>query len=105
MFELIEKAVLTGLGALSLTQKKAEEIITELKEKYKMSEEEGKAFLDKLQGMAKEGRERVAEIADAEVKKVVDRVGLVPREEFDRLLKRVEELEKRLTGDDPGESC
>ena len=105
MFELFEKAVLTGLGALSLTQKKAEEIIAELKEKYKMSEEEGKAFLDKVQGMAKEGRERVAEIADTEVKKVMDRVGLVPREEFDRLLKRVEELEKRLSGDGPGESC
>jgi len=105
MFELLEKAVLTGLGALSLTQKKAEEIITELKEKYKMSEEEGKAFLEKVQGMAKEGRERVAEIADTEVKKVLDRVGLVPREEFDRLLKRVEELEKRQSGDDPGESC
>jgi polyhydroxyalkanoate synthesis regulator phasin len=105
MFELFEKAVLTGLGALSLTQKKAEEIITELKEKYKMSEEEGKAFLDKVQGMAKEGRERVAEIADTEVKKVLDRVGLVPREEFDRLLKRVEELEKRAAMDDPEESC
>jgi polyhydroxyalkanoate synthesis regulator phasin len=105
MFELFEKAVLTGLGALSLTQKKAEEIITELKEKYKLSEEEGKAFLDKVQGMAKEGRERVAEIADTEVKKVIDRVGLVPREEYDRLLKRVEELEKRVAGDDPEESC
>jgi polyhydroxyalkanoate synthesis regulator phasin len=105
MFELFEKAVLTGLGALSLTQKKAEEIITELKEKYKLSEEEGKAFLDKVQGMAKEGRERVAEIADTEVKKVIDRVGLVPREEHDRLLKRVEELEKRLSDDDPEESC
>lgn len=105
MFELLEKAVLTGLGALSLTQKKAEEIITELKDKYKMSEDEGKAFLDKVQGMAKEGRERIAEIADTEVKKVIDRVGLVPREEYDRLQKRVEELEKRLSGDDPGESC
>jgi len=105
MFELFEKVVLTGLGALSLTQKKAEEIIAELKEKYKMSEEEGKAFLDKVQGMAKEGRERVAEIADTEVKKVLDRIGLVPREEFDRLQKRVEELEKRLMRDHPGESC
>jgi polyhydroxyalkanoate synthesis regulator phasin len=105
MFELLEKAVLTGLGALSLTQKKAEEILAELKEKYKLSEEEGKAFLDKVQGMAKEGRERIAEIADAEVKKVIERVGLVPREEFDRLQKRLEELEKRLPGDDPGAPC
>jgi len=53
--------------------------------------------------MAKEGRERIAEIADTEVKKVVERVGLVPREEFDRLQKRLEELEKRMPGDDPDE--
>ena len=105
MFELIEKAVLTGLGAISLTQKKAEEIITELKEKYKVSEEEGKAFLDKIQGMAKEGRERVGEIAETEVKKVIDRMGLVPRDEFDRLQKRVDELEKRLPPTEPGEQC
>jgi polyhydroxyalkanoate synthesis regulator phasin len=105
MFELIEKAVLTGLGAISLTQKKAEEIITELKEKYKVSEEEGKAFLDKIQGMAKEGRERVGEIAETEVKKVIDRMGLVPRDEFDRLQKRVDELEKRLPPVEPGEQC
>jgi len=105
MFELFEKAVLTGLGAISLTQKKAEEIITELKEKYKLSEEEGKAFLDKVQGMAKEGRERVGEIAETEVKKVIDRVGLVSREEFDLLRKRVDELETRLQKDEPGEPC
>ena len=103
MFELFEKAVLTGLGALSLTQKKAEEIITELKEKYKLSEEEGKAFIEKVQGMAKEGRERVGEIAETEVKKVIERVGLVPRDELDRLQKRVEELEKRLPPADPGD--
>lgn len=105
MFELIEKAVLTGLGAISLTQKKAEEIITELKEKYKVSEEEGKAFLDKIQGMAKEGRERVAEISETEVKKVIERIGLVSRDEFDRLQKRVDELEKRLPPSEPGEPC
>ncbi len=105
MFELLEKAVLTGLGALSLTQKKAEEILTELKDKYKLSEEEGKVFLDRIQGIAKEGRERVGEIAETEVKKVIERVGLVSRDEFDRLQKRVDELERRLQGAEPGESC
>jgi polyhydroxyalkanoate synthesis regulator phasin len=93
MFDLFEKAALTGLGFLSLSQKKAEELLNELKEKYKVSEEEGKAFLDKMQGMAKESRERITEIAENEVKKAMDRVGLVSREEFDRLQKRVDALE------------
>lgn len=105
MFELLEKAVLTGLGALSLSQKMAEDFLKEVKDKYKLSEEEGKAFLDKMQGMAKEGRERIAEIADTEVQKAMDRLGLVPRDEFERLQKRVEELENRLQANKPGEPC
>jgi len=105
MFELFEKAALTGLGFLSLSQKKAEELLNELKEKYKVSEEEGKAFLDKMQGMAKESRERITEIAESEVKKAMDRLGLVTREEFDRLQKRVDALETRPRDVEPGESC
>lgn len=105
MFELFEKAALTGLGFVSLSQKKAEELLEELKEKYKVSEDEGKAFLDKMQGMAKESRERIAEIAETEVKKVIDRLGLVPREEFDLLQKRVETLEKTGKQAEPGEPC
>jgi polyhydroxyalkanoate synthesis regulator phasin len=105
MFELFEKAALTGLGFLSLSQKKAEELLTELKEKYKVSEEEGKAFLDKMQGMAKESKERVTEIAENEVRKAMDRMGLVSREEFDRLLRRVEALEGRQADIDPGTTC
>ncbi len=107
MFETLEKAVLTGLGAVSLSQKMAEDFLKEMKEKYKLSEEEGKAFMERVQGMAKEGRERIAEMADAEVKKAMERIGLVPQEEFDRLVKRVEELERRQQAApcEPGESC
>lgn len=96
MFDLLEKAFFAGLGAVSLSRKKTDEFIAEMKEKYQMSEEEGKAFIEKAQTMAREGKERVAEMVDAEVKKVIDRMGLVPREEFDRLRKRVDELEERL---------
>jgi polyhydroxyalkanoate synthesis regulator phasin len=96
MFELFEKAVLTGIGALSLTQKKGEELLTDLKEKYKISEEEGKAFLDKIQGAAKETREKITEAAETEVRKTVERIGLVARTDYDALLQRVDELEKKL---------
>jgi polyhydroxyalkanoate synthesis regulator phasin len=104
MFDLFEKAVLTGLGFLSLSQKKAEEFLTELKEKYKVSEEEGKAFLEKMQGIAQESRERITEMAETEVKKGIDKFGIVSREEFDRLQKRVEALEGQRK-EKPGEPC
>ncbi len=95
MFELIEKAFLSGLGALAVSQKMAEELVTDLKERYKVSEEEGKVLLEKLQSLAKDSRGKVAEVAEQEVKKVLDKVGLVPREDYELLLKWVEELEKR----------
>jgi len=98
MLELLEKAMLTGLGAAAITQKKAEELVKELKEKYKLSEEEGKAFLEKMQNMAKEGREKLQETAEVEVKKALDRMGLVSKADFDKLLKRVEELETKVKG-------
>ncbi len=104
MFELFEKTVLTGLGLLSLSQKKAEEMLKEMQERYKVSEEDGKAFLEKMQSMAKESRERIAEIAESEVKKVIDKLGLVPRDEFDRLQRRVEALEGARKSE-PGETC
>lgn len=105
MFELLEKALLTGLGAVSMTQKKAEELLTEMKEKYKLSEEEGKALYDKIQAMAKDSRERITEIAENEVKKAAERMGMVSREEFDRLQRRVQALESLVTDQDEGPEC
>jgi len=105
MFEIFEKTVLTGFGFLSLSQKKAEELLKDLQERYKVSEEEGKAFLEKMQGMAKESREKISEIAESEVKRVTDKLGLVSREEFDRLQKRVEQLENMKNDSGSGEPC
>ena len=95
MLELLEKAVLTTIGVAAITQKKAEELVAEMKERYKLSEDEGKSLVDRIQAIAKESREKVTEMAEAEVRKVVERLGLVSREEFDRLSKRVQELESR----------
>jgi polyhydroxyalkanoate synthesis regulator phasin len=95
MLELLEKIILTGVGAMSLSQKKAEELLAELKEKYKMSEEEGRAFLEKAQNMAREGKDKLAEAVETEVKKVIKSMGLVSRDEFEKLRERVERLEER----------
>jgi len=98
MLELIEKVVMTTIGVAAITQKKAEELVAEMKERYKLSEEEGKNLVEKIQSMARENREKVREMAEAEVKKVVDRLGLVSVDEFEQLKKLVQDLEARLNG-------
>ena len=95
MLEMLEKAVMTTIGVAVITQKKAEELAAEMKERFKLSEDEGKSLVDRIQTIAAESREKVREMAEAEVQKVVERLGLVSRDEFDRLAERVRELESR----------
>lgn len=96
MIELLEKTVLTAVGAMTLTQKKAEELLQELRDKLDVSEEEGKAFLQKVQEAANKNREKMQEQAREEVKKACERMGVVTADEFDRLKKKVAALEKKL---------
>jgi len=98
MLELFEKVVMTTIGVAAITQKKAEELVTEMKDKYKLSEDEGKQMVDRIQTMARENREKVQAMAEGEVKKVVERLGLVSADDFENLKKRVQELEARLNG-------
>jgi len=98
MLELFEKAIMTTIGVAAITQKKAEELVDEMKDKLKLTEEEGKTLVDRIQSIATESREKVKEMAEDEVHRVIDRLGLVTREEFDCLKNRVQELEKKLNG-------
>lgn len=96
MLEIIEKTLLAGIGVVSLTQKKAEELIDDLKDKLNLSEDEGKKLLEKLTDAAKENQQRLEDLARDEVKKACERIGVVTEEEFAGLKKKVAELEKQL---------
>ncbi|BCR04180.1 hypothetical protein DESUT3_12490 [Desulfuromonas versatilis] len=96
MFELLEKTLLAGMGAVSLSQKKAEELVQEMKQRFNVTEEEGKAFFDKLQQTAKENQKKLEELAREEVRNACERMGVVTLEEFEKLRKKVQTLEKKL---------
>jgi polyhydroxyalkanoate synthesis regulator phasin len=96
MLELVEKTVLAGIGALSLTQKKGEELMQELRERLDLTEEEGKKLLNRLETMAKENQSRLEELAREEMKKAGQNIGMVTAEEFEKLKKKVAHLEKQL---------
>lgn len=96
MIEMLEKSLLTAVGAMALSQKKAEELAKELREKMNMSEEEGKAFMKKVQEAALENQAKLEKAAQDEVKKACERLGVVTKEEFDKLKRKVTQLEKKL---------
>ncbi len=96
MIELIEKAMLAGVGAMSLTQKKAEELVAELKERFNVSEEKGKEMLSRIQGAVQENQQKLEELARQEVQRACERLGLVTAEELGKLEKKVQQLEKQL---------
>ena len=96
MLEFAEKTLLAGIGVLSLTQKKGEELLDELKERLNLTEEEGKKLMDKIQDAAKENQQRLEDIARDEVHRTCDRLGVVTAEEFNKLKRKVDQLEKQL---------
>jgi polyhydroxyalkanoate synthesis regulator phasin len=96
MIELLEKSILTAVGAMTLTQQKTEELLGELREKLNVSEDEGKAFLKKIQEAAAQNQEKLQEQAREEVKKACERMGVVTADEFGKLKKKVTQLEKKL---------
>ena len=96
MFELIEKSLLAGIGALSLTRQKSEELISELQKQFNLSEEKGKELFTKLEATARENQQKLEELAREEVRKSCARMGLVTAEEFEKVRQRLLLLEQRL---------
>lgn len=100
MIEILEKSFLTAVGAMTMSQQKAEELLKELRQKLDISEEEGKKFLEKVQEAARQNQEKLEQLAQEEVKKACERRGLVTSEEFEKLKKKVTQLEKKLKESD-----
>ncbi len=100
MIEILEKSFLTAVGAMTMSQQKAEELLKELRQKLDISEEEGKKFLEKVQEAARQNQEKLEQLAQEEVKKACERRGLVTNEEFEKLKKKVTQLEKKLKESD-----
>ncbi|NLC70923.1 MAG: phasin family protein [Desulfuromonadaceae bacterium] len=96
MLEFAEKLMLTGMGALTLSQQKLEEMIKEVREHLNLSEEEGKKLLTRIQKNAEDQQKRLERLAMEEVKKSCERLGMVTHDDLKKVEKKLADLEKRL---------
>jgi polyhydroxyalkanoate synthesis regulator phasin len=96
MVELIKKALYTGLGLAVLTKEKAEELVKELTQQAKLSEQEGKDLFEGLLKHSEQARNDFQAKLDEGVLAVVKRLNLANRDEVAKLQAKVEELAAKL---------
>jgi polyhydroxyalkanoate synthesis regulator phasin len=96
MLDLIKKALYTGLGLAVLTKEKAEELVKDLTQQAKLSEQEGKELLDGLLKQSEEARDDLQTKLDEAISATVKRLNLATKDEVASLRAKVEELSTKV---------
>lgn len=90
MTTLFEKGLLAGLGLLSMTREKAQDIIEELSHEGELQKSEVKQWVDQLSDRGEEERLALRKLIRDEMKKVLDEMGLATKEDIQKLLDKQE---------------
>ena len=98
MIDSLKNVLLTGLGAISYSQEKLKHTVGDLITRGDLTREQGEKVINEWLERGKEDKEKVYEKVTDETHKMIEKMGLVNKSDFDALQARVEELEAKLNG-------
>lgn len=93
MKEMLKNALYVGLGAAFLTKEKIEELKADLIEKGKMSQEEGKQFVDDLLRKSEKAKDQLDLWINKRVEDRIKQLNLATKDEIAELERKIEELQ------------
>jgi len=93
MLDLLHKVLYAGIGLAAMSEEKIKETVAELEQRGAVSGEEGKKLTHELIEKAKHQAEEMKKVVHIECNKILSKMNLVPREEYEALKRRVESLE------------
>ena len=93
MKEMLKNALYVGLGAAFLTKEKIEELKADLIEKGKMSQEEGKQFVDDLLRKSEKAKDQLELWINKRVEDRIKQLNLATKDEIAELERKIEELQ------------
>lgn len=99
MLDLMKKTMLTGIGLALLAKDEMEEIAREVVEKGKMTEKDGKKFLNDLQERYEDVQNKLEERVENAVKEFLKKADVVTADELKALKKEIRELKKAVNKD------
>ena len=95
MTDIFEKTLYLGLGIISMTKDKAEEIIGELVEKGKMSEDQSAKAVKDLMNRAEKERKALDNRLNESIEKAIKRMHLATRNDIEEINKKLDALAKK----------
>jgi poly(hydroxyalkanoate) granule-associated protein len=92
MFETLDKMMLAGLGAISMTRERAEKIFDEYVSRGKLEKENRSGFIKAMMDAADKNREEFEKLIDKQVRETVEHLNLPTRDDIQRLEKKIDKL-------------
>ena len=92
MFETLDKLFLAGVGALSMTREKAEQIFEEYVEKGKLERAQKSGFVREMLVMAEKSRQDFERLVSEQVRRTIEGLPLATREDVRRIEQKLDML-------------
>jgi polyhydroxyalkanoate synthesis regulator phasin len=96
MKDLLRDIFYMGAGAAFLTKEKVEDFRKELVEKGKMTQEEGKQFVDEMVKKSEDVKGQIEEKVQDAVTEQLQKMNVASRDDLDELRAKIEELKSMI---------
>ena len=103
MKDLISKSLSIGIGIISMTKDKIEELANKVAEDAKMSESEGKKFIKEIVDFSDNAKDKIEKEIDKKLDEKIKQLGiatkedigeLATKEDIDKLKEQISKLKK-----------
>ena len=95
MFETLDKMMLAGLGAISMTRERAEKIFDEYVSRGKIEKENKTGFVKAVMDAADKNRDELEKLIAKQVRETMEHLNLPTRDDFQRLEQKIDQLSSK----------
>ncbi len=94
--DMLKNIFLAGVGALSLSRERAQEIVTQLIKQGKIREREGRQLVDEMMKKASDLKRNTEQEMNRHVNQAYQKLNVATLAQLRKMERRVQELEKKL---------
>ena len=94
MFDLVRKSMLAGVGLALKAWDEVEDLAKEVAEQGKMTENEGRKFIEELQDRYEEAQKKLEARVEESVRKILKKADVVTQDELKALKKEIRDLKQ-----------